>query len=153
MDKGHFELKGNRYGHSFFWDTMELCDWQHEGDDEKVLAPVIQYLSIQSDERIFQFEDVMTELLYNLDTRANYERCKEVSGYDSDDLFLYSRCVALINGKDFYQNIFRNGFLEFESLLYVPAEAWAIKHNSDESEYPHISSLSYEIGSNKDGWK
>lgn len=131
-------------GYSFFWNTMGLCDWQHKGDDEKVLAPVVQYLSKQSDERIFLFDDVMTELLYNLDTRVNYERCKEVSGYDSDDLFLYSRCVALINGKDFYQSIFRNGFpdelwnMEFVSLLYVPTDAWAIKHNSDESEYPHI---------------
>jgi hypothetical protein len=144
---------------SFFWTAMDLCDWEHEGEDEKVLEPVILYLSKQSDELIFLFDDLMTELLYNLDTRSNYERCKEVSGYDSDDLFLYSRCVALINGRDTYQSIIENGFpddwwnLEFESLLYVPQEAWERKHGSDSDEYPHVTPLSYEIGSNEEGWK
>ena len=31
-----------KYG--FFWTTMELCDWKMEGDDDKVLRPVIKYL-------------------------------------------------------------------------------------------------------------
>ena len=39
--------------------------------------------------------------------------------------------------------------MEFESLLYVPEKAWALKHQSSAEEYPHISSLSYETGSNK----
>lgn len=160
---GFFDLlnfkKEGKDGKSFFWETMEKCDWQFEGNDEKVLEPVISYLSEQSDELIFQFEDVMSELLFNLDTRNNFNRCKEVSGYDSDDMFLYSRCVALINGKDYYRNIINNGApdeiwnMEFEALLYVPQEAWSIKHNADSNEYPHISPLSYETGSNEQGWK
>lgn len=143
---------------SFFWKVMELSDWQYEGNDEKVLEPVITFLSNQSDELIFQFEDTMVELLYNLDTRENYNRCKEVSGYDSVDMFLYSRCVALVNGRDYYLNIVNNGAsddlwnMEFEALLYVPMEAWALKHNTDEENYPHFPSLSYETGSNKEGW-
>ena len=32
-----------KYG--FFWTTMELCDWKMEGDDDKVLKPVIKHLS------------------------------------------------------------------------------------------------------------
>ena len=32
-----------KYG--FFWTTMELCDWKMEGDDDKVLEPVIKHLS------------------------------------------------------------------------------------------------------------
>ena len=145
--------------YSFFWNVMDLCDWKYEGEDEKVLEPVILYLSKQNDELIFLFEDVMTELLFNLDSKANYERCKEVSGYDSEDLFLYSRCVALLNGRAFYQNIVENGFpdelwnMEFESLLYVPEEAWDRKHGSDSAEYSHVSPLSYEMGSNKEMWK
>ena len=145
--------------YSFFWNAMNLCDWKYEGEDEKVLEPVILYLSKLSDELIFLFEDLMTELLYNLDTRSNYERCKEISGYDSDDLFLYSRCVALINGRAFYQNIVENGFpdelwkMEFESILYVAEEAWGRKHGLDSSEYPHVPPQSYEMGSNEEGWK
>lgn len=27
--------------YNFFWKTMELCDWEQEGNDEKVLEPVI----------------------------------------------------------------------------------------------------------------
>ena len=77
---GFFDLlnfkKEGKDGKSFFWETMEKCDWQFEGDDEKVLEPVISYLSEQSDELIFQFEDVMSELLFNLDTRNNFNRCK-----------------------------------------------------------------------------
>lgn len=30
--------------YNFFWTTMELCDWDQEGDDDKVLKPVIEYL-------------------------------------------------------------------------------------------------------------
>lgn len=31
--------------YDFFWTTMELCDWKMEGDDDKVLKPVIKHLS------------------------------------------------------------------------------------------------------------
>lgn len=42
---------------------MELCDWDQEGDDDKVLKPVIEYLSKQEDYIIFEFDDLMSELL------------------------------------------------------------------------------------------
>jgi len=157
--KSLFKKDKEQDRYSFFWNTMELCDWNYQGEDEKVLEPVVRYLSKQSDELIFMFEDVMAELLYNLDTRANYERCKEVSGYESVDLFLYSRCVALLNGREYYNKIIENGFpddlwnMEFESLLYVPEDAWSMKYNLDSTEYPHVSSMSYETGSNKEGWE
>ena len=154
-----FKKEKEQDKYSFFWNVMDLCDWKYEGEDDKVLEPVILYLSKQDDELIFLFEDVMTELLYNLDTKVNYERCKEISGQDSDDLFLYSRCVALLNGRDYYQSCLENGFpdelwnMEFESLLYVPEEAWGRKHGSDSAEYSHMPPLSYETGSNEEGWK
>ena len=43
--------------------------------------------------------------------------------------------------------------MEFESLLYVPQKAWALKHSCSAEDYPHSSPLSYETGSNKEGWK
>ena len=141
----------------FFWETMELCDWSNEGDDDKVLMQVIRFLSEQKDSVIFEFHDLMSELLYELDTRTLFEQCRKESGYSSDDMFLYSRCVALINGPQFYENAKKGKQkniwdMEFESLLYVPANAWAIKHEKDAAEYPHLSPLSYETGSNKDAW-
>ena len=44
---------------SFFWDTVRLCDWSLEGDDDKVLQPVVRYLAAQEDSGIFQFDDQM----------------------------------------------------------------------------------------------
>ncbi|MCM1091488.1 MAG: DUF4240 domain-containing protein [Butyrivibrio sp.] len=144
--------------YEFFWNTMELCDWTKEGDDDKVLNPVIQYLSKQEDHLIFEFDDLMTELLYHLDTKKLAEQCEKVEPLMSDDTFLYSRCVALINGPAYYEKVKQgkeNGVwsMEFEALLYVPQKAWALKHKSSVDEYPHISALSYETGSNQDGWK
>lgn len=144
--------------YDFFWSTMELCDWRKEGDDNKVLKPVIGFLSKQDDRIIFEFDDLMTELLYDLDTKKLIEQCESVDPLMCDDTFLYSRCVALINGPDYYEKV-KGGKeknvwnMEFESLLYVPQRAWALKHKSSADEYPHMTPLSYETGSNEEGWK
>lgn len=148
--------KNKRY--DFFWKTMERCNWDFEGDDDRVLAPVITYLAEQGDEGIFLFDDLMSELLYHLDTRELAEQCENVSGFTSGDGFLYSRCVALINGPGYYKEA-ENGKqknmwdMEFESLLYVPQNAWQVKYGEAGEEYPHIPPLSFETGSNEEGWK
>ena len=144
--------------YTFFWKTMELCDWDHEGNDDLVLEPVIKYLSSKEDAEIFEFENLMSELLYALDTRKLAKQCREKIGSFSEDGFLYSRCVALINGETYYRIALRGKFprmwtMEFESLLYVAPRAWALKHQKNESEYPNIPPVSYETGSNTDGWK
>ena len=126
-----------------FWKIMNLCDWSFEGDDDKVLVPVVDFLSKQEDEFIFHFDDTLHSLLHELYTEKILEQYKIKSDYVSDDDFLYSRCVALINGKDYFKGI-KNGTidfptdLEFESLLYVAQNAWAKKNNAAPSDYPHI---------------
>ncbi len=100
LDKGEKTAMIGKY--DFFWNTMELCDWKKEGDDDQVLKPVIQYLSKQDDHVIFEFDDLMTELLYHLDTKKLAKQCEKVDPLMSDDTFLYSRCVALINGSAYY---------------------------------------------------
>ena len=144
--------------YDFFWKTMELCDWEKEGNDDDVLKPVIEYLSKQDDDTIFNFDDLMSELLYYLDTKKLAKQCEQVDSLMSDDTFLYSRCVALINGPSYYEKVKQGKeksvwSMEFESLLYVPQKAWALKHQSSIDEYSHISPLSFETGSNKEGWK
>lgn len=57
------------YKYEFFWRTMERCDWTKEGGDEKVLMPIVKYLSSRDDKDIFEFDDLMSELLYHLDTK------------------------------------------------------------------------------------
>ncbi len=142
----------------FFWDTMELCNWELEGEDDKVLAPVAEYLSGQEDHIIFLFDDLMAELLYQLDTRELAGQCEKAGPYMSDDTFLYSRCVALINGPQYYEkakhgNCPEMWAMEFEALLYVPQRAWAFKHRKNAEDYPHVTPLSYETGSNRKGWE
>lgn len=140
-----------------FWSTMELCDWNSEGDDDKVLEPVIKYLSKQNDDVIFEFDDLMSELLYHLDTKEFADQCQKEDPQMCDDTFLYSRCVALINGRSYYEKVKQGKVkdlwnMEFEALLYVPEKAWALKHQSSAEDYPHTAPFSYETGSNKDGW-
>ncbi len=141
----------------FFSNIMNICDWDKSGDDDEVLKPLVEYLSRQSDEEIFSFDDIMTELLYDLDTRKNFKTACKVCD-QSDDTFLYSRCVALINDEEYYEKVKQGKIkdvweMEFEALLYVPCSAWAKKHDSDIDDYPYMTALSYETGSNTDGWK
>ena len=141
----------------FFEIIMTVCNWDAAGDDDKVLEPLIAYLAKQSDETIFLFDEIMAELLYELDTRKNYEMaCK----YDThnDDTFLYSRCVALINGEDYYNKVKAGKIsnlwkMEFESILYVPMWSWGKKHGKSPDDYSYCTAKSYETGSNADGWR
>lgn len=141
-----------------FWNTMKLCNWDATLDDERILEPVIEHLSTLDNEKIFEFHNLMTELLYDLDSKKLFDKFAKVSECESVDLFLYARCVALINGKSYYKKV-KSGKIvevwemEFESLLYVPSEAWAMKNHSECEEYPHITKHSYETGSNKAMWK
>ena len=137
---------------------MDKADWKFEGDDDRVLEPIIDALSKLNDKDIFGFEDIMSKLLYDLDDR---ELALELYGSDSQisgDMFLYQRCVALINGSKYYKKILTrkeklNPDLEFESILYVPHRAWAKKHQADPGDYPHFPEISYETCSNKEHWK
>lgn len=141
-----------------FWKIIKMLDWDKEGNDELVLTPVIQYLSQHSDEEIFAFEDIMTQLLYDIDSKKIAEGLYEDTKYISADIFLYQRCVAIVNGQGYYNSILYGGRkldpnLEFEAILYVPKAAWANKHNQDLRDHPHITKLSYETGSNKTLWQ
>ena len=144
--------------YDFFWTTMALCDWTQEGNDDAVLRPVIHFLSERDDAAIFAFDDLMSELLYQLDTKKLAEQCREADLLMSDDSFLYSRCVALINGPAYYQRVKRGREkgvwrMEFESLLYVPQKAWARKRHRSPQDYPHTPPFSYETGSNRSAWQ
>lgn len=139
----------------FFEMIMTICDWETPDDEEK-LEPLIEYLSFKSDEEIFAFDDIMAQLLYDIDTKKNFTAAQKYSEH-SDDTFLYSRCVALVNGEDYYERVKRGQAtelweMEFECILYVPSNAWARKHNSSADDYPHLTAVSYETGSNVGEW-
>lgn len=141
----------------FFKIIMDICDWNAMGNDDKVLSPLVEYLSQQSDETIFAFDEIMAELLFELDTKKNFK--KACRYYDhSDDSFLYSRCCALTNGEENYEKVKAGKVsdlwqMEFEAILGVPMCAWGKKHGHDSIDYPYLTTKSYETGSNIHGWE
>lgn len=140
-----------------FWNIMDKADWSFRGDDDKVLAPVINALAEMDDEEIFSFEDIMSKLLYDIDSQEIALQLYGPELHFSEDLFLYQRCVALVNGRGYYMDI-RGGRKkldpqsEYEPILYVPHLAWAKKHKADSGDYPHFPEISYETGSNEELW-
>lgn len=73
--------------YNFFWNVMTRCDLDKEGDDDQVLAPVVTYLASCDDNAIFTFDDMMSELLYALDTKKLADQYEEAEGFLSPDDF------------------------------------------------------------------
>lgn len=106
---------------------------------------------------IFAFAEKMADLLYRLDTKEIVMSAyKGAEDFSADD-FLYSRCAALINGKTYYNAVVNKRRklkidMEFETILYAPMYAWARLHGKSVEEYSYVTEVSYESGSNTEGW-
>lgn len=144
---------------AIFWEIIEKLDWDQSGDDEAVVKPVVNALSAMSDNDIFQFEELLAQKLYALDTKPH---AKEIGKdayinddeYFSPDGFLYSRCVVIANGKDLFDHILENPKdfpknMEFEAILYVAQEAYEQKNDKD---WEYVPLTSYETYANANGW-
>jgi len=141
-----------------FWGLLDKLDWRHEGEDERVVAPVIRALKKLPLEEIESFENILAHKLYALDGRA---WAREIgSGWRgglhpiSGDEFLYARCVAIVNGRDFYEAVLADPRqmpkdMEFEYILSVASEAWEAKTGT---EFDPDTDVSYETWSNEAGW-
>lgn len=141
----------------FFHLTDACLDWEMQGDDIAVIEPLVTLLAAWGDDLIFAFHDTMAELLYSLDTQKIAGDIYKDRSFSADE-FLYIRCAALINSKRYYNDIVSGrrklkGSLSFESILSVPAFAWARVHGKPENEYPHTTKYCYETMSNIEGWK
>jgi hypothetical protein len=143
-----------------FWNIISMFDWKYEGDDDKVLSEAVNYLSQKSNEDIYKFEDILSKLLYDLDgieyaKNIGEDSYKDKNTHFSVDWFLYTRCVVVANGKDYYNKVVKDPKLmpkdmEFEALLYVAHEAYQKKNNA---EFEYISKYNYETFSNKEKWR
>jgi hypothetical protein len=141
-----------------FWLLIDRLDWRHEGDDDRVTAPVVKALTKLPLTEIEAFEEILSKKLYALDGRA---WAREIGsgwwGGDppvSVDAFLYARCAVVANGRDFYDAVFADPTqmpkdTEFEALLFVGASAWEAK-TGDEPTF--MTSVSSETFSNRSGW-
>lgn len=145
-----------------FWDILSRLDWKKQGDDEKVLAPAVKALAQMSVADIGQFEVMMAQKLFALDTREHARAVYkgEIDPDDGDqyisaDDFLYSRCVMIVNGREAYENAVKDPTLmpqgsEFEAVLSLAQNACELKTGE---ELDVTTPVSYESFSNAEGWK
>jgi hypothetical protein len=140
-----------------FWGIIALLDWGRKNSQD-IIAPAVEALSLFSEEDIFRFDQILAEKLYALD-RETFAR---VLGWDasshsrfSADVFLYARCCAVANGREFYEKLLQKPSImpkehTFEPLLYLAEQAHRLKTGSD--RYDFLPTLSYEMFSNPSGW-
>ncbi len=141
-----------------FWTIIEQLDWSREGDNKAVVEPVVQILQKKPSAHIYRFADILSEKLWNLDTKNHAQvflEDPEEEGYLSVDDFLYARCAVVANGKVFYEEVLKNPRemptdLTFEPLLYVAMTAYKRKTGK---EFMILPAFNYETYSNKEGWK
>jgi predicted DNA-binding WGR domain protein len=138
-----------------FWEVIGLFDWKVKD----TLAPAVKALAKMSEEDIFQFENIMAEKLYHLDTKKLAEHVYGDEKKTSMDDFLYVRCAVVANGESFYNSIlnseqypdvlkFPDG-VDFEPLLYLAMSAYK-KKTGEEIDFIDTD-YSYETCSNEEG--
>ena len=146
------EMEGVSMDENRFWAIIDQLDWSKE-KEEAILKPAVEALSLYPIEEIQAFHELLAQKLYALDG-AKYAGQMGNSPF-SADTFLYSRCVVVANGREFYQKVLADptsmpkGY-SFESLLYLPEEAFKLKTGED--RYDYIPETWYETFSNPDGW-
>lgn len=140
-----------------FWKLIALLDWDRVGDDAAVVRPVVQALIKLPEKRIRDFDEILAEKLFALDTAKHARHVGEHAWPDpgfSADGFLYSRCVVVANGKVVYERILADPSqmpkdMEFEALLSM---AWKAFEKKTGKEYDRLTRVIFETFSNKAGW-
>jgi hypothetical protein len=143
-----------------FWSLIYLLAWENQGDDSAVIEPAVRMLATFPIREIYQFADLLSEKLYQLDgeqfarhigkdSYSNGER------HFSRSYFLGARCCVIANGQEYFGEVLEQPEqmpkdLEFESLLQIPSRAFELKTGK---KYAHASSKNCETFSNKEKWK
>jgi hypothetical protein len=140
-----------------FWNIISKLDWTEEENNEQVLEPAIQALHQMTIAQIYQFEDKLSEKLWQLDTKKHAQPLieEDKNGYLSDDEFLYARCCVVANGQIYFEKILNNPTdfpieKTFEDLLYIAREAFKRKTGN---KFINAPAFNYETGSNLKGWQ
>jgi len=142
-----------------FWEIIDVInqDALEECDDEEAVEPIVSALAANSENKIDQFQEHLSQVLYAIDGQKWIDEAGESS--ESGDGFLYLRCYVVAKGKEFYSKVLNKPSLMpkssdqwAESLLYVASQAWAELTGNDEEDYDRESSVSYESFSNSAQW-
>jgi hypothetical protein len=153
-------VESSRHGEGLFseeqfWQLIDLFDWT-QNNRADIIRPAVIALSKMPVSAIYLFEDFLSEKLFNIDTKqhANAYMKQQTDDYFSVDDFLYVRCGAVAEGRQYYENIEKNpaalsADIDFEHILSVAAEAYKMK-TGREFEYSPL--FNYETKSNIDEW-
>jgi hypothetical protein len=153
-------LRRCRMNDQEFWRIIGLFNWKKAGDDEAVLKPAVKELAKKSIEEIAAFEEILSQKLHALDTKAHARNIGEDAYVDEEeyfsvDWFLYTRCCVVANGRELYETVLNDPEqfpkdMEFEALLGLASAAYEAKTRRECEGFD--TSVSYETYSNQLGW-
>ena len=142
-------------GEADFWALIDQLDWK-QSDQEQIIEPLVSTLSNMSMANVYQFQDTLSEKLWNLDTRAHAAvfMPEEEDDYLSVDDFLYARCGVVANGREYYEQVIKTPAamptdITFSPLLRVAKKAYERKTGKKMIIAP---AFNYETYSNHEGW-
>lgn len=154
-------VESNKHGEGLFtedefWQIIALFDWQQK-KREDIVRPAVTALSQMPVSAIYLFEDFLSEKLFDIDTKdhAKAYMNQQHDDFFSVDDFLYVRCAAVAEGRDYYEKIKNNpsalsADIDFEHILYLAADAYKLKTGRDFEYSPRFN---YETRSNVEKWK
>lgn len=140
-----------------FWEIIALLDWEEE-KNSKIIAPAIKFLKNAPVKFIYQFQDILSKKLFDLDGKKYAKHIGEDSykkdKYFSVDNFLYARCCVVANGKNYYEEIFKKPKnmpkdLTFEPILVIASKAYKQKTGK---KFNYLAPFDYETYANQAGW-
>ena len=129
-----------------FWQLIELLDWTKE-TNMAIIEPLIKKLSSLHVAHIYNFQEILSQKLYQLDQKKYAENIGQFAYQEGDyfsvDHFLHVRACVVANGKEAYeevvttpQKMFKD--LTFEPLLSVASIAYERKTKKSFIYYGYI---------------
>ncbi len=120
-----------------FWKVIAMLDWNHVGDDGKVLERAKYYLSKRSVLSIEAFRKTLNERLKGLEDTRFLEMMlsNSINGKKKNitsRLFLNTRCLVIASGQKYYKSVLSNPAkmkenMEFGGLLELADAALQLK--------------------------
>jgi hypothetical protein len=117
-----------------FWTIIASFDWSDPENNAAIIQKAVHILAEKPVRQIYEFQDMLSEKLHALDTRAHATHTGENAWRDEDsdfsaDEFLYTRCCVVANGRVFYEKVLQKPELmpkdlTFEALLTLAHQAY-----------------------------
>lgn len=144
----------DRFSEKDFWNIISKLNWA-SAIDADILALAVEDLSARQLSDIYRFMDILSEKLWQLDTRKHAAVFVTDGNYLSSDDFLYARCAVVANGQQYFQKVLQTpaempSEVTFEPLLSVAPIAYTQKTGKQFTTA--VSAYNYETYSNKSGW-